>query len=58
LIKNATKAMAIASKVSIREDGHGVLSMQFMIEHEGGVASFVDFRFLPYVGDDETYDED
>lgn len=50
--------MAIASKVSIREDGHGVLSMQFMIEHEGGVASFVDFRFLPYVGDDETYDED
>ncbi|KAI5850626.1 DNA repair exonuclease rad1 [Tricharina praecox] len=58
LIKNAARAMAIASKVSIRGDGHGVLSMQFMIEQEGGVASFVDFRFLPYVGDDEAYEED
>jgi len=44
--------MAIASKVSIRGDGYGVLSMQFMIEQEGGVASFVDFRFLPHVDDD------
>lgn len=48
LIKNATKAMAIASKVSIRSDRYGVLSMQFMVEHGSGATSFVDFRFLPY----------
>ena len=47
--------MAIASKVSIRGDNLGVLSMQFMIEQEaGGAASFVDFRFLPLTtGSDE-----
>ena len=32
LIKKAARAMALASKVSIRCDGQGVLSMQFMIE--------------------------
>jgi cell cycle checkpoint protein len=32
LIKSAAKAMAIASKVSIRGDNQGVLSLQFMIE--------------------------
>lgn len=45
LIKNASKAMAIARKVSIRGDEQGVLSLQFMIEVEGGGVSFVDFRF-------------
>ena len=43
--------MAIASKVSIRGDNAGVLSMQFMIEHEGGNPSFIDFRFLPLTSD-------
>lgn len=32
LIKKATRAMALASKVSLRQDVHGVLSLQFMIE--------------------------
>lgn len=47
LIKKATRAMAVASKVSIRGDEQGVLSLQFMIELEGGSISFVDFRFVP-----------
>ncbi|KAK3497261.1 Rad1-domain-containing protein [Neurospora hispaniola] len=67
-IKAATEAMRIASKVSLRGDGQGVLSMQFMVEVEGaggaggGVPgggaglSFLDFRFVPYAtdGDEET----
>ena len=63
LIKGASKAMAAASKVSVRSDEQGVLSLQFMIETEqeggkGGFA-FVDFRFVPYLdgegeGDDEN----
>jgi len=51
LINCATRAMAITSKVSIRGDNAGVLSMQFMIEHEGGNPSFIDFRFLPFTSD-------
>lgn len=56
LIKGASRAMAIASKVSIRGDEQGVLSLQFMIEVEGGV-SFVDFRFVPYIGEEDEADE-
>jgi cell cycle checkpoint protein len=48
LVKSASEAMRIASKVSFRGDGQGVLSLQFMVEVEGGVASFLDFRFIPY----------
>ncbi|CAK7236528.1 checkpoint clamp complex protein Rad1 [Sporothrix curviconia] len=38
LIKSATEAMRIASKVSIRGDRQGVLNLQFMVEmdHAGG----------------------
>ncbi|KAL1902682.1 checkpoint clamp complex protein Rad1 [Sporothrix stenoceras] len=36
LIKSATEAMRLASKVSIRGDGQGVLSLQFMVEMDGG----------------------
>lgn len=39
--------MAIASKVSIRGDEQGVLSLQFLIDVDGGGVSFVDFRFVP-----------
>ena len=49
LIKGASRAMAIATKVSIRSDEQGVLSLQFMIEVEGGGFSFVDFRFVPFI---------
>lgn len=68
LIKGATRAMAVASKVSIRGDEQGVLSLQFMIEVQDGGVSFVDFRFVPFldeegegeeeVGDDDDVDSD
>jgi cell cycle checkpoint protein len=64
--------MAAASKVSIRGDRQGVLSLQFMIKlgdssgsvvdpsgvppaggDVGGNVSFVDFRFVPLVDDNE-----
>ncbi len=58
LLKNAIRTMSIASKVSIRGDRQGVLSLQFMIEHEGGSPSFIDFRFLPFASDDRDSEED
>ncbi|KAI9719442.1 MAG: hypothetical protein M1812_003513 [Candelaria pacifica] len=61
LVKSASRAMAIASRVSIRGDEQGVLSLQFMIEVEGGAVSFVDFRFVPYLpelGDDDADADD
>ena len=72
LIKKAMKAMALASKVSVRSDRQGVLSLQFMIElNEGagkeisgtvpgrasGKVSFIDYRFVPLL-DDEDGDQD
>lgn len=58
-IKAATEAMRIASKVSLRGDKQGVLSMQFMVEVEGAGLNFLDFRFVPYAvhEDDEEGDE-
>lgn len=53
LIQKAAKAMSLATKVSVRADTQGVLSLQFMIEIESGKASFVDFRFVPLVDDEE-----
>ena len=61
LIRGASRAMSIASKVSIRGDEQGVLSLQFMIEVDVGMVSFVDFRFVPYVpeeGEDEEEEEE
>lgn len=58
LIKGASRAMAIASKVSIRGDEQGVLSLQFMIEVENGAVSFVDFRFVPYVPEEGEGEEE
>lgn len=57
-IAAAKRAMAAATKVSIRADEQGVVSLQFMIENvdgEGagnGSVSFVDFRFVPLVAED------
>jgi cell cycle checkpoint protein len=57
-IKSATRAMAMASKVSIRGDEQGVLSLQFMVEMEDNLVSFVDFRFVPLlVEEGEEEDE-
>ncbi|KAF2662417.1 DNA repair exonuclease rad1 [Lophiostoma macrostomum CBS 122681] len=56
LLQKAAKAMSMATKVSVRADAQGVLSLQFMIEVEAGKVSFVDFRFVPLV-EDESGDE-
>jgi cell cycle checkpoint protein len=89
LIRKAARAMALASKVSVRQDRQGVLSLQFMIEiggdgvaggnrdgsgsHGGGVVSnggssgvgagggkvtFVDFRFVPLIDEDDDENVD
>ncbi|KAL4913396.1 repair protein Rad1/Rec1/Rad17-domain-containing protein [Aspergillus aurantiobrunneus] len=70
-IQKASRAMAVANKVSIRGDRQGVLSLQFMIDFDnagsitisngirsardapGSTVSFVDFRFVPLLGEDE-----
>ncbi|KAF2268235.1 Rad1-domain-containing protein [Lojkania enalia] len=63
LIQKAARAMSVATKVSIRSDTQGVLSLQFMIEvdagAEGAKVSFVDFRFVPLVDEgEEGYEAD
>ena len=57
LVKYAVRAMAVASKVSIRGDDLGVLSLQFMVEWEGKPC-FIDFRFLPVEEGEEDQHED
>jgi cell cycle checkpoint protein len=71
LIQKAARAMSVATKVSIRADTQGVLSLQFMVEVEGGGSgvgagtgaagngkvSFVDFRFVPLVEDEDEEGE-
>ncbi|CAG8980797.1 hypothetical protein HYALB_00003722 [Hymenoscyphus albidus] len=58
MIKAAAESMRLASKVSIRGDEQGVLSMQFMVEVEGGGISFVDYRFVPFLQDEEAEDDE
>ncbi|ODQ55904.1 Rad1-domain-containing protein [Saitoella complicata NRRL Y-17804] len=52
MIRHAIKAMSLATKVSVRADEDGVMSMQFMIDVGEGHFSFVDFRFLPELEDE------
>lgn len=54
MVRAASEAMKIASKVSVRGDEQGVLSLQFMVEVEGGGVSFVDFRFVPFLAEGES----
>lgn len=58
LVKAASRAMEIASKVSIRGDEQGVLSLQFMIEVAEGRVSFIDFRFVPFLPEDGEGEDD
>ncbi|KAL8395717.1 hypothetical protein RB595_003263 [Gaeumannomyces hyphopodioides] len=58
VVKSASEAMRISSKVSLRGDGQGVLSFQFMVEVEGGGMQWLDFRFVPYLTRDEDGDDD
>lgn len=58
LVKAAGRAMQLASKVSIRGDKQGVLSLQFMIELGGSRVSFIDFRFVPLLPEDGDEEDD
>ncbi|MCJ1418129.1 ssDNA endodeoxyribonuclease [Xylographa parallela] len=58
LIKGASRAMAMAIKVSIRGDDQGVLSLQFIIEVDDDRFSFVDFRFVAYIPEEGEGDEE
>jgi len=61
-VASTKRALASATKVSIRADNQGVLSLQFMIENVDGAVgvSFVDFVFIPLIAtgehDDATSD--
>jgi cell cycle checkpoint protein len=57
-IRHASEAMRIASKVSLRGDSQGVLSLQFMVDVEGGKRSFLDFRFVPFATHDDGDEDD
>ncbi|CAK7201301.1 checkpoint clamp complex protein Rad1 [Sporothrix eucalyptigena] len=73
LIKSSTEAMRIASKVSIRGDRQGVLSLQFMVEMDGSSGSsggpgsggggagnmqWLHFTFVPFMSDEQETDEE
>ena len=58
MVKAAADAMRLASKVSFRGDEQGVLSMQFMVEVEGGSISFVDFRLVPFIRENDEEDDE
>ena len=43
-VRRAMRAMSVGSKVSIRTDGEGVLSLNFMVEMDGNKNVFVEFK--------------
>ncbi|KAF5097948.1 hypothetical protein DV451_003603 [Geotrichum candidum] len=53
-ILKAQDAMALATRVSIRCDAHGYMSIQSMYELGTGTAIFIDFRFCALQDDDLT----
>lgn len=57
LFKAALKAMSVAAQVSVRRDVQGVLSLQFLIETETSVQSFMDFRFVPLSEESDGHEE-
>lgn len=51
-VRIVLEALKLGSKVSLRGDRQGVLSLQVLVEGEGGVINFVDFRFIPFAEED------
>ena len=51
--QQASRAMAVARKVSIRIDKAGVASFQFLVDCEEGKSAFVEVRFLPFLREEE-----
>lgn len=58
MVKEAMDAMRISSKVSLRGDGQGVLSLQFMVENENSGLNFLLFSFIPYVAHEDDEEEE
>ncbi|XP_051907263.1 cell cycle checkpoint protein RAD1 [Hippocampus zosterae] len=54
LLKPSTKALALSSKVSVRTDSRGVLSLQYLVRNDDGQICFVDYYCCP---DEEVDDE-
>lgn len=54
LLKPSVKALSLSTRVSIRTDNRGFLSLQYMIKNEDGQVCFVEFYCAP----DEDVDED
>lgn len=48
LLRPTSKALALSSRISIRTDARGFLSLQYMIRNEDGQVCFVEFfvRFI------------
>ncbi|BFZ57010.1 checkpoint clamp complex protein Rad1 [Savitreella phatthalungensis] len=57
LIRHAYRAMGQATKVSLRTDDRGVLSMQFLLSFNEK-ESFVEYRFVPLADDDEEEEDE
>ena len=53
LLKSVDKALSQASKVSIRMNGWGVLSMQFLVHTAEEEPVFIEFLCMPRVGEEE-----
>ncbi|XP_072044293.1 cell cycle checkpoint protein RAD1-like [Amphiura filiformis] len=58
LLKPTVKALMLCSKVSIRTDHRGFLSLQYMIRNEDGQICFVEYYCSPDEECDEDYEED
>ena len=48
LLKPSTKALQLSSKISIRMDSRGFLSLQYMIINEDGQVCFVEYLVSTY----------
>lgn len=56
LLKPSVKALSISSRVSIRMDNRGFLSLQYMIKNEDGQVCFVEFYCVPDEEEEEEQD--
>ncbi|KAI4886513.1 hypothetical protein NFI96_024877 [Prochilodus magdalenae] len=54
LLKPSTKALALSCKVSVRTDGRGFLSLQYLVRNDDGQICFVEY----YCSPDEEVDEE
>uniref|UniRef100_A0AAR2M3Y8 RAD1 homolog (S. pombe) n=1 Tax=Pygocentrus nattereri TaxID=42514 RepID=A0AAR2M3Y8_PYGNA len=47
LLKPSTKALALSCKVSVRTDGRGFLSLQYLVRNDDGQICFVEYYCCP-----------